>query len=98
MQKTLQPRMSRAVERLISSAIDYCKADSVVAGAQAQFADLRRHYDPYDCICCIPPRQTDFDSDPPEALPKSKWCSHCRRYMKEAIDGETAKLERRAAR
>lgn len=98
MDKIFQPRMSRVVERLISSAIDYCKADAVVASARAQFAELCRHHDPDDGICCIPPRQTDFDSDPPEALPKSKWCSHCRRYMKEAIDGGTAKWERRAAR
>ena len=86
MQKAVGPTISRAVERLISSAIDYCNSDAIVAAAQAQFAELANHHDFYKGICCIPPQQTDFDSDPPEALPKSKWCKYCRKYAREAID------------
>jgi hypothetical protein len=98
MQKTVGLRTSRAVERLISSAIDYCRADAIVIAAQAQFAELARNHDSYNAICCIPPPQTDFDSDPPEALPESEWCEYCRKYAGEAIDGESAKVSRRAAR
>jgi len=98
MQKTAGPRLSRAVERLISSAIDYCNADAMVVAAQAQFAELASRHDAYEGICCIPPQQTDFDSDPPRALPRSKWCKHCRKYEREAMDGRGAKRTRRAAR
>jgi hypothetical protein len=38
--------MSPAVERLIRSALDYCRADGILAAAQAEFAELCRHHDP----------------------------------------------------
>lgn len=96
--KAIVPRLDRAVERLISSAIDYCKADAIAVAASAQLTKLASYHDPYDGICCVPPAQTDFDSDPPEAKPRSKWCKYCRQYAKEAIDGSGAKWTRRAAR
>jgi hypothetical protein len=57
-------KISRAKERLVSAAIDYCAADAVAVAARLQLSELASKHDPYDVICCIPPPQTDFDSEP----------------------------------
>jgi hypothetical protein len=90
--------VQRASERLLSAAIDYCAADALSVRARKQLAELRSLHDPDQGICCIPPEQTDFDSDPPEALPRSNWCEHCKEYAKNGIDGSSATWGRRSAR
>ena len=90
--------LARHAETLLSAALDYCSADELDMRGQAQIEQLRLKHLGRD-VCCIPPEQPyDPDSEPPKALPQSKWCKYCKEYARDVIDVQYAKHHRRSAR
>jgi hypothetical protein len=92
------PNQARTERTLLRAAKDFCAADLNVQLGRNQMRELRRLHS-YDSPCCLPVLG-EFVGDPlvREALPKSKWCSHCDRIAAEAVNYPYALFARRSAK
>lgn len=96
---TKPTKIERMEKTLLKNSLRFCQADARVQLARRQRKELRDLHDPEDGVCCLPSgNQSDEEGSGRKALPREKWCEHCRRITSEAISYGDALWERRAAK